>query len=824
MDPRRDRAHPRGILPVNPISPVPLSHTTPAGLATAARIAAALGRPARSIRRALDGIDPDGSLVVNGNATAAWLFSSLPVSIRNGLIAEAARRGYQSEEHLLQAPPDCWMPPVPLSELDEATIQNAGNLQRALTPTLQRLQDTRMTSAEIASLGLSDYRRVFGHEIGKRHFDRLTKRTLDRDCGAENWARLEIFLPDRCAAKKAATVAPKFDDVWQPMLTLVSAFPNKLEPTPKAVCMFWDQAFACCELLIDSGTPAKRARRELRHLIEASVPFIASRGRALETKIRRAFDRWIDGGRNATAIADRRAQESGRTKAAELPQPFLEKLVARTHANGGRVAQSWREAITEGWMPAEVSAAYPFNWEFKSRVPRAIRMALDPYLTTIEPQRTGSHNARMKGPCINRDYSGVPSGKIFQSDDVTLPVWFYVLNDDGTFTMTRGQFLPWICARTQYIVTFQLIPEKGYDSIDILRGISRLHDEYGLPEELYFENGTWNTKLINGTKGDRVPWEEFAYGLHGVGVRVRHAGVKNPRAKIVENVAGQLQNRMNRLRGYAGRRPDQCPEDTKRALQLVERGDAHPSEYFYSQEELLQELVRICNAFNHEPQNGKMLQGKSPCDAFVALRASPPVVLPENLRYLLARSRVEVTVKHTGIKVNRFTYKGEAASALIGQRVLAWFNAEDPETICVTDLDGKNPFTLRRETPIPAFDATPEEMAQAKRENHAQTKYPRTLYAKLQKDFPEEFLRARRHVLAPDSARELGVEMERQRAVTAAEAKQADRLQSKAAELSRRIGITANPRPASAERVEALSNLQRAGIQATSPYSYEESP
>ncbi len=793
----------------------------------ASRIAAALGRPVRSVRRALSAIPTDGTLVVNGNTTVGWFVSSLPIKLQAELKEEARRRGYLSEEHILRAPPSRWEPDVPMSKLDEAAVRDAALLQRALTPTLQRLHsDTSAELSEIVAEGLAAYRKVIGHEITKRHFDRLLKRTIDRDHGAEEWSRVELFLPERIAVKKAPIISIGNHVAWQPMLSIVAQVAEKREATAEDLCLFWDHAFACYETLLAKGRSEKRARRDLRKVIEEKVPFISARGRALEIKIKRTLARWISGGRTAAAIKDKRGDNQGRPRASTLPVDYRDKLITRAVLTAGGLSQAFRESHEQGWCPADVARAYPINPDDKSYVPETIRRELQPEIERLAPLAIGPRYAELHGPYVDRDYTNMPSGVQFQSDDCTLPVYFYVTNADGSFTVTRGQFLPWIDTRTTFIVTFQLIPEKSYDSIEIMRGIARLHDEFGLPEELYFEHGIWGSKLIDGSDRENVPWKDFAFGLSGIGVRVRHAN--SPNAKIIERVLGALQDRMNNLRGYCGRdEKKDCPEETKRALQLVNGGSAHPSEFFYSIDEWVRELEKICNAYNAAVQNGKLLDGLTPEEAFVNFRKSPPIQLPPQLRYLLARHRREVTVKPNGIEIQigrrKFIYKDERTGSKVHERVIAWFNPEQPESICVTDLNRKNPFTVRRASAVDAYQADPEAIERAQRENAAQTKYVRTRWGQLRKNFPEEFQRARRDaVIAPRDAVALGIAMNEQQQQSNVAAQEHDRLRTKGNRIARKLGLDTAGRRITPDRVEALEKLDRAGVKATNPYAYEE--
>ena len=168
-------------------------------------------------------------------------------------------------------------------------------------------------------------------------------------------------------------------------------------------------------------------------------------------------------------------------------------------------------------------------------------------------------------------------------------------------------------------------PAESFGSLDIVRSVVRLHDEFGLPPELYFERGTWQRSLVISGRGDEVPWKQRVYGLRDLGVRLSHA--LDPSAKVVERVLGALQNRMERERGYCGRdeRRD-CPEAVAKGKRAVEAGRCHPGECFYSYADWVARLNVLCDAYNDEPQGGKMLAGLSPRQAFVqaASRAANP--------------------------------------------------------------------------------------------------------------------------------------------------------------------------------------------------------
>src|SRR6266851_1328141 len=167
---------------------------------TAGQIAAALRRSKRGVLGSLKRIPPTRKDIVSGNEARAWSRDALPVNIQAALQDAASRRS-TTVERLLASPPPFWRPRYPLSELSRESIERASLLKQALAPAFTRLNDSDLSSAEFERLGVEDYRRTFGHSVSTRHWRRLFRRTLNRDRGAENWGRLEIYLDESPARR-----------------------------------------------------------------------------------------------------------------------------------------------------------------------------------------------------------------------------------------------------------------------------------------------------------------------------------------------------------------------------------------------------------------------------------------------------------------------------------------------------------------------------------------------------------------------------------------------------------------------------------------------
>jgi hypothetical protein len=106
----------------------------------------------------------------------------------------------------------------------------------------------------------------------------------------------------------------------------------------------------------------------------------------------------------------------------------------------------------------------------------------------------------------------------------------------------------------------------------------------------------------------------------------------------------------------------------------------------------------ILQEFADDPQNGKMLPGVSPAEAWWNGIAGKPGVadkplrhLPDNARFTLASHKRPVNVTPQGIRFGvgrrEYVFWGEALAPYINRQVLAFFNLECPELLTCANLD-----------------------------------------------------------------------------------------------------------------------------------------
>ena len=787
-------------------------------LFTAAQIAEALQRSKRNVLAALAKVPVTGTTIVSGNEGRVWSIDTLPKSISPALESCACRRNVNVDA-LLAAPCPPWAPRYCLSEVSEPTIQRACLLQRALAPALSRRNDRDLTSARLEELGVEEYRRTFGHPISTRHWRRLFRRTIDRDGGAENWSRLEIYFDETPARRPELRRSRSFTPMaLRPLQELIASFGNPAAPSGLEKNCLWIYAFEHHERGSEgSGRPKGVKRATLRFLYD-NASFLGKSPKGIKIQFDRKLKRWIAGGRVPAAIADQRKHNPGRP-ALKLSKEEEHALIAKALRSGGGIAQAWREAREGGVINAHVAQRYTTTPGNKSYVPDRVRKLITNKLKMLRDHHHGPRAAKLNGAFINRDPSTFNAGDWFQADDVTLPNYYYTETEEGSHLL-RGQFLAMCDVRTTFILGYVLIPQRNYTAHHIRNLTTVVADTYGLPRRgFYYENGMWRTaRLLHGRR-DEINWHETEMGLRGLGLQFRHA--KLPRGKVIERVFGLLQNYLESEPGYAGRdeRHDKF-ERVQDQISLVRRGKARPCEFFLSEAEYLRRLGMIVDKYNNERQEGKYCPGLSPKEAFEKFHGDEPRIrFGLSSRHLLASHKMRVRCGRNGISFRfgkeQFTYKNHETGRLIGQELIVWFNVESPSHISVTDLkeDPQSLFTVEREIRVPGMDASPEILEAALAQNEAHESYRKSLYRAVSQNFSTGFAgRMFRKNLIDRQTAEIGQAMREQQTAIKRDrtekAKRAAAIDRQAARLGIAPGVMSS-RPGAEEGVEQMTKAMR---------------
>jgi len=697
---------------------------------TAAQIARAAGVGRQAVHARLALIAPSDLVNNRGRNSAGWQFADLPLDWQLEITSRGVKRGFENGEQFLANPPESWKCPLAWDQLPPFQREKAVKLHVAMARALA-LRADGLKGMELERVGMDDYYSAFGYRFkSPRHWRRLLHRTVERDAGEENWQRLEIYLDDRAFAvpfAKPEVVRNQFQH--GELEEVIAALENRQDPTPADREYLWDAAFRHYERKTEGLADSAEGNRE-RRLFKASLAHYLFKAFpegtlcTTEASLRRRFDEkldlWQQKGRVPEALQDRRALDSGNFRRPDFAEEF-KKIRNQAILLDGNEALAHRMLRERGEFSQEFCDYYAFDpRRDKSALPKAIRKAITASVEMCLPLRRGPWQAKVRGPYIPRDWSGVKPGDYFCADDVTWNHYFRERLADGRWQIMRGECLLMTDLRTGYPLEFLLIPGK-YNGEDVRNLVSKVHDNVGLPRcGFYFEKGVWASRLVigDGRQGTPVHWREAENGLCGQGLSlsVRHA--TTPRAKPIEGLLHILQDRMCCIPGFVGF--NEREYDAERLQPLIaraHRGDEAALEQFRTGPEWKDRISVVLNEFAHDPQNGKMLEGLAPAEAWVTeIRQRPLRQLPIEVRYKLSTHHKIVTVRQEGIVLtirgHRLLYYNNHTGPLIGQQVNALYNLEMPELLTVCDMKGQNYFSVAR-VELPAMNATKERLEEA---------------------------------------------------------------------------------------------------------------
>ena len=220
------------------------------------------------------------------------------------------------------------------------------------------MNEVDFTATEFEQLGVEDYRRVFGHSISARHWRRVLRRTLDRDGGAENWGRLEIYLDESPARKPELKKRGLYTaNAFGPLQELISSFVNPAEPTEFEKDCLWIYAFEHYKQETERTGETKAAKRAILKFLLENGSFLGKSEKGIRLQFDRKLKRWIAGGRIPAAFADGRRKNRGRP-ATSLSEQEEHALVAKALRSGGGLSQAWRELRSKGVFNERISRQY----------------------------------------------------------------------------------------------------------------------------------------------------------------------------------------------------------------------------------------------------------------------------------------------------------------------------------------------------------------------------------------------------------------------------------------------------------------------------------
>ena len=724
---------------------------------TAAQIAAKLGRSPRLVRRALAGIAPSGECVMRGNLTAQWSLGALPAALQTELQAATEKRGLATIAALFNEVGP-WHPELPWRDVDNEQQTDALKLQRALLPILERHRSPILEGSELVEIGLRNYTREFGREIAPDRWRYLFNRTLERDRGAEQFHRPELFLTGNI--RRAKENMPRQQPGAMPaefkqLHDVIRSFGNPANPTSDEKALLWQRVYEQLRPVVEHRSAFKSARLRILKFLCATVPGLASTDNALRVALSRAIQLGSFADGDAAAFADGRCERRG---IPVLPQydPEQIKLIklAAADMTGGQVVTAAHELNTAGQITDPRIKRVLDTASSKSYLPASLRAEFKD-VETWRMIAKGERYARKMRPRRKLTYEGIFSMTALVGDDKTPDVYIAVPDGNGWWTPIRPQLILISDYRSDFIIGHGLTPSPQYKVLDFYGPFKRIFKRYGLPKFIVREGGLWRNSHVANSMSDigkvtkdrnlhRFSPAEIEYGLErrGVGfvdsasemeekigsIAIQFRESYCPNSKPVEGVIRLMTQHMERLPCYSGRREmDDCPQKTREAVAAVKARKASPHEVgMLVWDQWCETVHALIAKHNSAKQEGRKLRDPltgaplSPEEAFDIFqnRNDPPAAFDAGCEVMLSHVQQEVTVRAPNLRRKQFpcgfvelrghTYCDEKTGARIGQKLLAHWDPEFPETCTFTNMKLRNPFTVPRLEPNNALLADPQ--------------------------------------------------------------------------------------------------------------------
>lgn len=471
----------------------------------------------------------------------------------------------------------------------------------------------------------------------------------------------------------------------------------------------------------------------------------------------RWYDRWFSGGMTLGAVTLQKQGKCGRKPLSDKLDPEqIREARAACVEYGGKVAPAARLMFSDPELSADFkeSLQYPSS---KSWVPRSVRKAIEVPKLMVSHHH-GAKQSRVAGSYTMRDYSQVAAGEIWQSDDLTPPVYFWIESprDRHGFLIMQGQWLPMIDLGSQKILSHSLIARESrqYSSDDIWALIGKTIFAWGLPSYgFHFEKGHWAASRVLGKRTGIDGWEREG-GLTALGCKVMQA--TTPNGKVIEGMFEHLQRQMQRLPGYRGRNATIEKFDRLEAdVRKCRNGQCHPRDIgLLHISQMSIEFDQISYAWNNARNDGKVCQGRTPEETWMEkLPALGLRSIPGHSAYMLYATMARVKISRNGLRVQHsketfYWDNPEKLGPLQGKECLVWYTPEYAEKVTVTDLQRQficHADALRELHP---FNATEGELRAESQRKAARLAPIRTEYRNLKTLMPSN----RGHAVPCDEA------------------------------------------------------------------------
>lgn len=270
---------------------------------------------------------------------------------------------------------------------------------------------------------------------------------------------------------------------------------------------------------------------------------------------------------------------------------------------------------------------------------------------------------RKYGNYVDRDYSQITAGSCWISDHAQLDV--AVLDKSGRVVF------PWVTAWRDFKTSKWLgwlLHCESPNSDHIFQSFYYSANEYGLPEDVYIDNGKdYRSKdFAGGRKIENVLIDEkkSTAMLMLLGIKPHFALPYNAQTKPIER--DFLKNKEFFSKHFVGYRGGNITERPEKLKSEIKSNQIMPFEEF---KEVFDDF--IINVLNKMPSKSKVLKGKSPDQLFAEEFKVKKTVSKEALSLFCMRTSRAVTIGRNGVRDSEMqvTYWSDWMSPLKGDKV-----------------------------------------------------------------------------------------------------------------------------------------------------------
>ena len=740
--------------------------------------------------------------------------------------------------------PEPWACPLSWEQVPAKHQRNADRLRKAMGRALKLRADASAAAGAVERAGLDDFKAEFGYTITGRHWRRLMQRTIERDGGAENWERLEIYIDDRALVTPKPRVEVLRREADHSALdACLSSIQDRANPTATEREFIWGRVFSHYEELTANLADSPAGNRE-RRLIRASLglylwkAFPAGALASTDYNLRRRLEEKIKGG--PESWKDNR-NNSGPEKRKLCPtcRPLM---IGATVDYDKNYRLAWRQLHKKSKLCDACRTAWKHDVRaHKSYVPRSVIEDIRAEVEAAWTLRRGPKYRRLMSPSRRRDWSDTGPGDYSVLDDMTpdhavygpaaLPL-AYDEDANGRPFVGRMECLFSVDERTDYPLAFIVILGDGatantaqrkasYNQIHQRQLLLRQHDSVGMPHIGFKqENGPWRNNMMDGCE-KLAHWRTldipiFETGLREMGICIRRAIPGNPRSKIIERVFSALHSRMKCHPGYLGNneRMDRR-EGVLDFLARVKGGKEHPGNELMSVSEFIKLMGEEFMEFANDPQNGDRLPGVTPLEAFQGGIDGHPGYksrgmrkFPDSARFLLSTHEKELYVGPQGVTYkiagHRFPFFGPELLPYKGQKILGRLCVEQPKLLACRAANG-NTFNVEAVI-TKANTETPENQKKAARDCADYMRQDKVLYDGLPHPFRFTIARDNAH---SEEVRKYGENLNRELAAVEAKETAREQTQRRANTAAAKMGVPREVAARHPDRVLVADEMRR---------------